>query len=137
MRILSVISLGYVAGGAEQAVVMLKGAMEERGHVVKVLSSDIGREAGSFFADYTFERLPTSGLKKYLYRIFSPYSYRALRRVLREFAPDVVHLHTMHQASPSILFLLRRVPTVLTVHGPEEFTRWLLPWCKYSAMGWS
>lgn len=129
MKILHVISFGYEGGGAENEVLLLKQTMEQNGHEVKVLSSDIGRDRPDFFADHTFKRILNSGVSRYFYHVFNPHSYLALRRLRRDFQPDIVHLHTMGQPSPSILYLLRRTPTILTVHGPEEFTRWLLPWC--------
>jgi glycosyltransferase involved in cell wall biosynthesis len=59
---------------------------------------------------------------------FNPYAYRALKKALREFNPDIVHLHTLGAASPSVLFALRNTPTVATVHGPEGYTRDLVIW---------
>src|SRR5690242_240114 len=128
MKILHVISYGFDGGGAENELFELKTSMEQAGHQFRVLSSDIGLDHPSFFADATFQHIPATGLSKYFYRAFNPHSYRAVRTAIRDFQPDVVHLHTMGQISPSVLFLLRQVPTVLTIHGPEEFTRWLLPW---------
>jgi glycosyltransferase involved in cell wall biosynthesis len=49
--------------------------------------------------------------------------------VLKEFHPDVVHIHTIGHASPSILFALNNYPTVLTIHGPEGYTKSLIMYC--------
>jgi hypothetical protein len=40
MRILQVISMGYVCGGAEKSVVLLSDSLRRRGHDVKIMASD-------------------------------------------------------------------------------------------------
>ena len=47
---------------------------------------------------------------------------------MADFRPDVVHLHTISEFGAAALRATGTVPTVLTVHGPEEYTLQLLPW---------
>lgn len=126
MRILYVISCGYVCGGAEASVLALTTAMRKEGHEVSVLSADSPGE--KMFADRTFPRIaPNSPLKSFHHLLYFR-SFSALRSAIRDFHPDIVHFHTMGDCTPSVLFALGGTPAVLTVHGPEEYTKSLLPW---------
>lgn len=126
MRILYVISCGYVCGGAEASVLALTHAMRAKGHDVSVLSADSPGE--NMFADRTFPRIAPYSPLKFFHHLFYFRSFNALRKAIREFHPDIVHFHTMGDCSPSVLFALSGTPAVLTVHGPEEYTKTLLPW---------
>jgi glycosyltransferase involved in cell wall biosynthesis len=126
MKILEVTSLGYIDGGIETGIVLTKRISEEHGNIVKILASDL-RQDLPHFNDYTYRR-PSGFIGKFFYS-FNPYSYLALKKILREFQPDVVHIHTVDHASASIFFALKDYPTILTVHGPEPFSKSLLLWC--------
>jgi glycosyltransferase involved in cell wall biosynthesis len=52
---------------------------------------------------------------------------------MAEFNPDCVHLHTIGEFSPAVLAATRAYPRLLTVHGPEDWTRDLLRWKLPSA----
>jgi glycosyltransferase involved in cell wall biosynthesis len=128
MKILRVTSLGYEGGGAENGIVLLQPVLEEMGHTVKILSGDERPEL-PHFNHYSFKAFSkTAGFLKPLFGCFYPASYHALKKVLAEYQPDIVQLHTMSQVSPSVLFLLRAYPTVVTIHGSEDFTEGLLLW---------
>ena len=128
MKILNIISTGYVAGGAENIVVKINGSLRARGHSVKTLASDLGPDK-EHFNDYTFQSINSANPATLLLFLFNPSSFLVLRRVLKAYQPDIVHLHTMHQVTPSVLFLLKKYPTVMTLHGPETFISRLLLWC--------
>jgi glycosyltransferase involved in cell wall biosynthesis len=51
-----------------------------------------------------------------------------LKEGIARFGPDVIHFHTLGQLSPSAILAAGNIPSVLTVHGPEEFTTQLLKW---------
>jgi glycosyltransferase involved in cell wall biosynthesis len=127
MKILRVISSGVEEGGAEKGVVAIQPILEADGHTVKILASD-SRPDKEHFNDYSF-RAPGKGLVGRLMNTCNLSAYFTLRKVLREYQPDIVHLHTLGAASPAILFALRGHKTVATVHGPEGYTRDLLLWC--------
>jgi len=129
MKILRITSLGFESGGAENGIVLTDRELRKRGIEVRVLSSNRGREEGTFFADYTFTALSThSFVLRALFRVFYPTAYREVKRVLREYKPDVIQLHTMYELSPSVLFALKGYPTVVTVHGAEDYFMGLLTW---------
>ena len=126
MKILEVSAVGYIDGGIETGLVLSKSLLEKRGHEVRILASDL-RPDLPHFDQYSYKR-PTSLVGKFAYS-FNPYAYRELKRVLEEFRPDVVNIHSVDHASPSIFFALRKWPTVLMVHGPEPFVDGLVLWC--------
>lgn len=129
MKILKIIDLGYVSGGAEAGVVELKEKLQQNGHVVKILSSNIRKYNDSDrFSDFEFRVANSTNPFKFFYNIFNPYSYFTLRKILKDFDPDIIHLHTMEHVSPSVLFLLKKYPTVMTVNGPETFLKPLALW---------
>ncbi|HEX6462484.1 MAG TPA: glycosyltransferase family 4 protein [Candidatus Saccharimonadales bacterium] len=132
MRILQVISYGYLAGGAEKSVLLLKEYLEKHGHQVRIVaSSHRANPPQHHFADYEFEEIDTPNrplLAKALDHLWYRPSHKALRQAIAEFTPDIVHFHTMGQLSPSAIFAIAGTPAILTVHGPEEYTRGLLEW---------
>ena len=128
MKILQIISTGYVAGGAENVVVKITNHLLAKGHSVKILASDLGADK-EHFNDYVFKSINSANPLTLLLFLFNPYSFIVLRKVLKEYEPDIIHLHTVHQVTPSVLFLLKKYPTVMTLHGPESFLSKLLFWC--------
>lgn len=125
MKILHVISMGYICGGAEKSVVALRDGLLARGHEVKIMSSDRDPDT-AHYSDYECRHI--SGPLGLVRHLWSGSAYRTLKRAVREFKPDVVHFHTMGELSPSVLFALGGTPALLTVHGPEEYTQTMLEW---------
>src|SRR5579864_5749222 len=132
MKVLRIISTGYVAGGAENGVVKMNNYLLAKGHSVKTLASDLGADK-EHFDDYVFKSINSANPLTLLLFLFNPSSFLRTRKLLQEYKPDIVHLHTMHQITPSVLFLLKKYPTVMTLHGPETFLSRLLFWCMKPA----
>ncbi len=126
MKILRIGSSGYEQGGIENGMVLMQPIFEKRGHIIKILTSD-DRPDLPHFNDYTYKK-PSIGIGKIFYS-FNPYAYKKLKKVLKEFNPDIVHVHTLGHGSISLLFPLRNYPTVFTIHGPEIFSKSLVAWC--------
>lgn len=126
-RMLIVLSAGFEEGGVENSVVRVKPLYEELGYDIRVLTSDL-EPALHHFSDVEFRSIAPDRLAKYGYRLFNPDAFRQVRRTCREFQPDVVSFHTMHQVTVAGLAAVPGVPSVVTVHGPEAFTPSLLPW---------
>ena len=129
-RILHIINMGTTSGGAERLVADLVDAQRSSGDEVRVLSSDLAG-SGTRFSDVTWSQPDTSrGLLSRLAGQFrNRHARAALAEQLREWQPQVVHLHTIGLLSPSSLSLLADTPTVMTVHGPEVFLRESTLWC--------
>lgn len=127
LKILRIVSAGYEQGGAENGIVLTNAILRRRGHVIKVISSDVGK-GYKHYSDYEFTSVPERGIRKFFTASFNIDAYIVTRKVLSEFNPDVVLLHTMSQPTASVLFLLKKYPTLQFVHGPELFTKSLIPW---------
>jgi glycosyltransferase involved in cell wall biosynthesis len=127
MKILSIISSGYEQGGVETTVVSYNAIFRKLGHEVRTISSNSHPEA-PHYSDYEFNAIPSKGIKSFLYTLINPSAYKVTKKVLKEFQPDIVLLHTMQQATPSVLLALKQYPTIQCVHGPEAFTTSLLAW---------
>jgi glycosyltransferase involved in cell wall biosynthesis len=115
MKILMVHDIGMPEGGAEILLTREVEALSARGHEVFVLTSDAKEPT---FAHATFRVADETQLGKVKYYLYNRDAARTLIKVLSEFKPDIVHLHTITKASPSILRVLRRrgMPTVMTLH---------------------
>ncbi len=128
MRILLVISNGYICGGAEKSVDILKKNLLKNGHEVNVLASDLAVDDPTTFSDFTYPHIRPGSPSGYFKRLWNTDSYKAVKRACNDFKPDIIHYHTMGELSPSALFAAGKVPALLTVHGPEEYTKNLLKW---------
>lgn len=121
MRVLLVNDYGSPTGGAEIQLLRLRHGLRERGHEARLFASrarpyDAPSEADDeCFGTVSVWRTPLQAV--------NPWAYWSLRRVLREFRPDVVHVGIfLTQLSPLILPLLRTIPAVYHV-------QWYRPMC--------
>lgn len=114
MKILFINNIGTIHGGAEMMISQLRHGLLQEGHDVRILA---GNEQGNGeeIADKKFKTFRDNSPLKIFY-VFNPFAVAALRQTLHEFCPDVVHLHATSKASPFILALLEKYPTVLTIH---------------------
>jgi glycosyltransferase involved in cell wall biosynthesis len=127
VKILRILSSGYEEGGVENGVEYTNQGLRKRGHEVRTITSD-SRPDLPHFSDYEFAKIPDKGIKKFIYTAFNLDSYRLTKFVVKDYKPDVVTIHTMQQTSASILFSIKNIPTLVCVHGPETYTKTLLPW---------
>jgi glycosyltransferase involved in cell wall biosynthesis len=110
MRILLVNDYSTPQGGAEISQLVLRDALRRRGHEVRQFASRAAKEGGGE-ADY--ECFGTVSRFRTLLQMFNPWAAMELRRALRDFRPDVVHVRIfLTQLSPSILPVLRSVPSL-------------------------
>lgn len=127
MKILRIVSSGYEEGGVENGIKLAQPTFEEKGHIVKIFSSD-SRSDLEHFNHYSYKSPSGTFFGRFLHT-FNIFAYRELKRALREFNPDIVSVHTIGNASPAILLPLKKYPTVYVVHGPEFFIKSLRAWC--------
>jgi glycosyltransferase involved in cell wall biosynthesis len=128
LRILIMINIGYEAGGAERIVRLTRDELRARGHDVLVVSTDFKLADQTPFADVIVPRRPPRGKGSLRSRFFDQHAYQAVKTTINKFSPDVIHLHTIGEFGPAAFWATGQIPTVLTVHGPEPYTRKLLPW---------
>lgn len=128
MRILHVINNGSTCGGAERLTAALVGWQRADGHRVHVLAGDRPGD-GDWYADSTWPVRSSRGPARLRDFYLNTGARAALRNVLEQWHPDVVHLHTIGLLSAGALPLLRGRPTVMTVHGPELFVPGTVAYC--------
>jgi glycosyltransferase involved in cell wall biosynthesis len=128
VRVCQIVDIGYEAGGAEKSVRLIRDELERRAHQTMVISTSRNLGDRVSFADSVVPAVGDSAVARLAGRLWYQRAYRAVRRALFAFRPDVVHLHTIGEFSPAVLAASRGFPSVLTVHGPEPFTLRLLPW---------
>lgn len=119
MRILFINDYGYEVGGAETYLLNLKKGLEKNGHTVKILSSD-RKGPKKPFSDYTFKGINQDSVGRVFPYMWNVHALLTLKNVLKEFNPDIVHLHfVFYHASPSIFLALKNIPTIYTAHAHE------------------
>lgn len=135
MRILQIVNIGQEAGGAEKSVRLIADGLRARGHDVRVVATDLLSDAGPVFADDLVPAISGPAVRRFARKLWYRRAHRQVTEVVRAFRPDCVHLHTIGEFSPSVLAATAGVPRLLTVHGPEDWTRALLRWNLPSAVG--
>ena len=114
MKILLVNDYGFPLGGAESYVLWLREALTQRGHTVRLVSSDRERNGKKVLADYT---LPHSGHFWNLDSWFNWKAYKAFKKILSIEKPDVVHFNNIfYTLSAAVCFAAKGVHSVLTIH---------------------
>ena len=114
-----------VVGGEERHVRNLSSELARRGHDVHVACLDVGKDPDDD-VDVTVHTLPNVGSRiPALYPtadrplalpVPDPLAVRALRRIVREVRPDVVHTHNWIINSYLPLASARRLPLVYSLH---------------------
>ncbi len=115
MRILQVTDWNPGRGGSEAYVEWLLGALPRVGHEVRLLTSNAGSAADGK-ADFVAIASRHPVAQAFL-QIVNPFAITTARRAIREFRPDIVHVHLFaYHLSPAILQAFGDVPFILTVH---------------------
>jgi glycosyltransferase involved in cell wall biosynthesis len=133
MRILQIVNLGFEAGGAEKSVRLIAEGLGARGHRIHVVATDLLAEGEEVFADTLVPAIGGGPARRLSGYFWHRAAHRQVRDLVRDFRPDCVHLHTIGEFSPAVLAATSGVPRLLTVHGPEDWTRELLRWNLASA----
>lgn len=133
MKILIINKFLYPNGGSETYIFEIGKQLKKMGHEVQYFGMEHkGRVVGNHAQSYTSDMDFHSGkLQKLLYPfkiIYSKEARKKIRRVLDDFAPDVIHLNNFtYQLTPSILYEIRsyekktdrKVKIVATIHDPQ------------------
>jgi len=114
MKILLVNDYAEPIGGAEVMTLALRDELRRRGHDARLFASSAQSTSAARVADYLC--FGTTSRFRTLLQTANPWAFWQLRRVLREFRPDVVHVKMfLTQLSPLILPLLKDVPALYHV----------------------
>lgn len=134
VRVLQIVNIGFEAGGAEKSVRIIRDGLRARGHEVEVIATDLLLSSDKeCFADHIVPAITGTAAARLRGYLWHRQAYAHVRAVMQRFRPDCVHLHTIGEFSPAVLAATRGTPRVLTVHGPEDWTRALLRWNLASA----
>lgn len=115
MRILQVTDWNPSPGGSEAYVAWLLAALPRAGHDVRLLTSNAGSAADGN-ADFVAPASRHPAAQVFL-QVINPFAYATGRRALREFQPDLVHVHLFaYHLSPAVLRAFGKTPFLLTVH---------------------
>lgn len=114
MRILLVTDWVSNEGGVENYHRWIRAPLEDAGDEVRLLVSAAGSRAGGQ-AEYVARSARSVGVQGVL-QVVNPFSAATMRRAIREFRPDVIHvtMFEMH-LSPSVVLAAKGVPTVISV----------------------
>lgn len=108
------IDYGTPTGGAEIQTLRFRELLRERGHDVLIFSSRARPGGVELLSDVTC--LGSQGPARSFLQAVNPMAEVSLRRVIRRYRPDVVHIRMfLSQLSPLILRELKGVPTLLHV----------------------
>lgn len=126
MKVLLVNKFYYPKGGADIHVLRLEELLTSAGHEVAIFAMTHPENKPSKWSPYFVSQVDFShvtfswpGLRAAGRAIWSFEAARKMKKLLRDFQPDVVHLHNIyHQISPSILPVLKKsgVRVVQTLH---------------------
>jgi len=126
MKVLLVNNFHYLRGGAERAYFDLGKLLEEKGAEVAYFSTINPRNRPSQFSSYFVRDYDLGGkygffrqIKIALRIIYNFEAARKMKKILKDFQPDIVHLHNIyHHLSPSVLKVLKKydIPVVMSLH---------------------
>ena len=114
MRILIITDWQKLQGGAEAYIVALRDGLIEAGDEVELLTSSVSPDARQLADHVTFA---SDGLlAKSILQIVNPFAVATVRRVTRDFKPDlvIVNMFALY-LSPAPILALGKIPYVLIV----------------------
>ena len=123
LRVLHLVSVGPGTAAVEREVRAMREGLEERGHDVRVMVTDVRADGHHPLGDLTIPRAgggpaPLRAAR----RLWHHQAFMDVGGLLRTFRPEVVHLHTLDGLGAAALAAVRGVPTVLSVHDPGQVT---------------
>ena len=128
MKILLINNFHYYRAGAERAYLDMAKILEKNGHTVAFFSTNHSQTIPNKWQKYFVKYYELSDPKKYSFwmkvKITLGFFYkfearRNLRKLLKEFQPDVAHLHNIfHHLTPAVIDELKKnnIPVVMTLH---------------------
>lgn len=117
MKILIIHDRGVLegGGGAETYILDIKNELEKNGNSVKILTGNSGSGKNKF-SDEEFICPDRTQLGKLIFYLFNFFAYFKIRKIIKNYNPDIVHLHIITRISPLGLLALGKLPKVITVH---------------------
>lgn len=124
MKVLLVNKFYGAGAGAEAVLEITERVLQSRGHEVAIYATsdprnETSRWTGYFAAARNYDAGGISRIRDASASVYSIAARRQLGRLLRDFRPDVAHLHNVyHHLTLSVVDELRahRIPIVMTLH---------------------
>ncbi len=124
MKILMVNKFLYPKGGSETYIFELSAYLEEQGHEICFFGMHdekniVDMPESKLVCNVNFRKISFRSFVNPFKVIYSVESRRKIKKLIKEFQPDVVHLNNYNfQITPSILFEIKKhgIPMVQTLH---------------------
>jgi len=125
MKIIQINKFNYLRGGAEKYFLELSERLTQAGHEVAKFCMTDRRNLNDTWSGYWLSRIDfeqpalSDRLRAPERIIYSRAAKRSLAKLIKDFQPDIIHVHNIyHQLSPSVLDAAReaKVPVVMTLH---------------------
>ena len=127
MKILLIDKFHHVFGGAERAYFDTARVLQDDGHEVAFFSMHHSDNEDTKWSKYFVDNVDLRNdnqsviqkIRIAIRMIWNRQAQKKLEDLLKEFKPDVVHMHLIyHQLSPSIIWTLHKhgIPMVMTLH---------------------
>lgn len=125
MKIIQINKFNYLRGGAEKYFLELSERLTQAGHEVAKFCMTDRRNLNDTWSGYWLSRIDferpalLDKLRAPERIIYSRAAKRSLAKLIKDFQPDIIHVHNIyHQLSPSVLDAAReaKVPVVMTLH---------------------
>lgn len=125
MKIIQINKFNYLRGGAEKYFLELSERLTQAGHEVAKFCMTDRRNLADTWSGYWLSRIDfeqpalLDKLRAPERIIYSRAAKRSLAKLIKDFQPDIIHVHNIyHQLSPSVLDAAReaKVPVVMTLH---------------------
>lgn len=125
MKIIQINKFNYLRGGAEKYFLELSERLTQAGHEVAKFCMTDRRNLNDTWSGYWLSRIDfeqpalSDKLRAPERIIYSRAAKRSLAKLIKDFQPDIIHVHNIyHQLSPSVLDAAReaKVPVVMTLH---------------------
>lgn len=117
MNILIINDTGNTHGGAENIIIQLKKNLPLRRHKLLIVSGSEKKDHA--FSDCVYPTYNSATIRQKILYIVNPFAYFRIKKTLIDFKPDIIHLHNVTKASPLLLHLCKKYPTIATMHDFE------------------
>ena len=126
MKVLQINNFHYYRGGVERCYLDTGRILEEKGHEVAYFAAAHPKNLPSKWRDYFVSYYELNDKQSFVNKLkvaarffYNREAKKKIRRLIRDFQPDVAHAHNIyHHLSPSILKELKKhgIPVVMTLH---------------------
>jgi len=119
LKILLINERHYNSGGAEKQFFALKKLLQKRGITVHSLGFGPKYALGRDY--YVLKESRYALIREFYRNILNPTKFFRMRRYIKNFNPDVIHLHNINNYTPTIIRAVNNHKIILTLHDYSMF----------------